>query len=130
MTKAFIYGVYHTRRPKVVLYVGSTVHPNQRLKQHSWSGPSHAMRILEQCPVTRRRAREEYWIAYWKQRNPRLKNRASWGSSQMTCRERFPVWFEPDTLLWLRANFQKNGIHASDYIRWAVSKQIERDKKK
>ncbi len=93
MRICYIYGIFNPREQEF-FYVGSTVNPGARLKEHTTGsstsplvkgtidelileGFEPELRILAEVPDAERRKHEGYWIDYYRQHGHRLVNRNS-----------------------------------------------------
>lgn len=98
MPKVFIYGLFASNAPDLLVYVGKADDPALRFKQHkriaSGRTPKHnrkfycwlrdteaSFKILEELSdATHWEDREKFWIAYWRERNPHLFNICAGGN--------------------------------------------------
>lgn len=94
-TNTFIYALVDPRDLRV-RYVGKSHDPDNRLRYHmmchtnnahlnSWlsqlirAGLQPLVRIIEECPVSKWKQRERFWISSFRQRGVRLTNKADGG---------------------------------------------------
>ena len=115
--------IYALLRPSEgIIYVGSTISPRERLRDHRWKRkePKIQMMILEKVRPTESHDREQYWIERLRGAGHELENKADRKLFRMQ-REVMVMkrdGVDLDDLMWkLYVKMKEKGVSAADIAR-------------
>lgn len=137
-----IYGLFDTRAPELIQYVGKTRCVEVRKNQHrngntgkrvvEWiknleaEGFPFGIKVLEVVSSTIGAERERFWINHWGRKNPQLLNI----QGTMEHPVRTTVWLHVKTLRALSTWAKEDGRPVGLLIRQAVTNSLEKRKTK